>query len=128
MKRLNTIFRLSVAAFCGAAAMFAWLTWIEWKSERTIHVRPPNVVLAEVDSARSALNEDGVFWSLETLQNTVQVKDIVALLEPNLRPFVMLVEGFDGVAIVSPAHPNFDDGWMSLHKTERTLIEMRPSE
>lgn len=128
MNRLNTIFQLFVAALCGAAAMFAWFTWIEWKSERETPVRSSDTVLVDVEQARAGLHAEGVYWFTGSREDARQLEGIIDLLEPSLRPFYLTVEGFDGFALVSTRHPDYDNGWMSLRETERTLIEMKSLE
>lgn len=123
MNRLNAIFRLSLAALCGAAAMFAWFTWIEWKSERETLVRSSDMVLADVEQARAELHAEGVYWFTGSREDARQLEGIIELLEPSLSPFYLAVEGFDGFALVSAQHPDFDNGWMSLRGVEQTLSE-----
>ena len=123
MNRWSTFFQPAIAAFCGAAAMFAWFTWIKWKTERETPVRSSEMVLADVEQARSGLHAEGVYWFTGSREDARQLEGIIEILEPSLRPFYLTVEGFDGFALVSAQHPDFDNGWMSLRSVEQTLSE-----
>lgn len=116
------------AALLGAAAMFAWFTWIECKSEREIPVRSSDLVLADVEQARAELRAEGVYWFTGSREDARQLEGIIGLLEPSLRPFYLAIEGFDGFALVSARHPNFDSGWMSVRNAEAILRNQIPSE
>lgn len=121
MNHLNAIFRITVPVLCGAAAMFVWFTWIEWESERETPVRSSDMVLVELEQAKAELRTDGVSWFTGSHEDADQLVGLVGLLEPSLRPFLLRIDGFDGFAIVSAQHPDFDNGWMSLRGVEKAL-------
>lgn len=116
---------LLVMAF-GAVAMFSWFTWIESTSKRETPVRSSDMVLSDVEHARAELHAEGVYWFTGSREDARQLEGIIELLEPSLNPFYLTVEGFDGFALVSAQHPDFDNGWMSLWETEQILMERRP--
>jgi hypothetical protein len=122
------LFSTLFVAFLGAVAVFACFTWIEWKSERETSVRSSDMVLADVEQAIVELRAEGVYWFTASREDARQLEAIIDLLEPSLHPFHLRVHGFDGFALVSAQHPDFDNGWMSLRETENSLIALRPTE